>query len=414
MHDNNCMATPSLILFDDGKHDFGPLCDLRPCFDLRTGALTTRQRIEQSLGIKASSLHVPQVLHELALSENASLKVNQPLSSGLWLLVNGRVTPQVALPTVNTIDQPVMHLAADGQLLWALLSHEQAGLLIDNDFVPQHPVVQVITHDDKPRLLYDRPWHVLDSLDAALQHDLATWASPQVIQPLPGYVHTLGTHPIHVINARLQPGVVLNAEAGPIAIEPDAIIGAHSVIEGPCYVGPHTQLAAHTYLRPHTILGPSCKVAGEISFSIVQGFSNKAHLGYLGHSLVGQWVNLGAATTVSNLKNTYGSIRIQLHPDQPAENTQRHFHGPIIGDFVRTAIGSRLLTGSCVNTGAMLALSGYAPKCAKAFGFYTDESPDGADHQPDKFIATATAMIARRKLTMSPALETRLRVLMRG
>ncbi len=413
MHDNTHMATPSLLLFDDGKHDFGPLCDLRPCFDLRTGALTTRQRLELALGIQASALHVPESWVELTTSENAPLQVNQPLSSGLWLVVNGRITSQVSLPKINTLHEPVMHLAADGQLLWALLSHEQAQVLIENHFVPQHPSVHVVTHQDTQRLLHDRPWHLLDNLESALQHDLATWAAHKTIQPLRNYVHTLGTHPIRVINARLQPGVVLNAEAGPIVIEPDAIIGAHSVIEGPCYIGQHTQLAAHSYLRPCTVIGPSCKVAGEISFSIVQGFTNKAHLGYLGHSLVGQWVNLGAATTVSNLKNTYGSIRVQLHQGKPAENTQRNFHGPIIGDFVRTAIGSRLLTGSCINTGAMLALSGYAPKCAKAFGFYTDESPDGAAHEPDKFIATARAMMARRKLTMSAALENRLRGLMR-
>ncbi|NJL32283.1 MAG: hypothetical protein HC898_12070 [Phycisphaerales bacterium] len=123
-------------------------------------------------------------------------------------------------------------------------------------------------------------------------------------------------------------------------------------------------------------------------------------------------MNLGASTTVSNLKNTYGSVRVQMHPDQASEDTKRMFQGPIIGDFVRTAIGTRILTGSCLNTGSMIALSNYAPKCSKPFGFYTDDSPDGEPYDPDKFIATAQAMLARRKVEMTKEFEGKLRKLM--
>ena len=152
--------------------------------------------------------------------------------------------------------------------------------------------------------------------------------------------------------------------------------------------------------RPHsgnTSIGEHCLVARqEISHSIIQGYSNKAHTGYLGNSLVGQWVNLGADTNVSNLKNTYGPVRVQLSADTPPENTGQSKQGPIIGDFVRTAIGSRLPTGSCYSTGTMLALSGVAPKFTPRFSFLTDDGPPDEKYDIDKFLAAARTVMARR------------------
>ena len=407
------MDTPFLLIFDDGLGDFGPLCDLRPCFDIRSGALTTRHRIESALGMTAVALHVPTTMIDLTRASQPNVVVNQPLMPGDWLLVSGRITPHVPLPEPTTLHEPVIHATSSGHVLWAFLPQNHAMQLLEQGcrVHPGTPPVQVKSYERRP--LWERPWHLLDTLEKALLEDLPR-AAREPETALPVYVHVMGTHPVSAYNSRLQPGVVLNAELGPIVIEANTIIGAHSVIEGPCYVGSHAQLAAHTYLRPNTVIGPSCKFAGEISFTIVQGFSNKAHLGYLGHALVGEWVNLGAGTTVSNLKNTYGSVRMQLHPHQPGENTGRTFCGPVFGDFVRTAIGSRILTGSCLNTGAMIALSQFAPKCARAFGFYTDETPSDAVHEPEKFIAVARAMMARRKVDMMPALEQRLLHLMRS
>src|SRR5690606_34700880 len=154
---------------------------------------------------------------------------------------------------------------------------------------------------------------------------------------------------------------------------------------------------------------PMCKVGGEISHSVLFGHTNKAHAGYLGHALVGEWVNLGAQTNVSNLKNTYGPIAVQVERDQPAENTGRMYLGPVIGDYVRTAIGTRILTGSVVGTGAMLALSGFAPKFVERFAFLTDKGPE--HYEIDKFIETANRMMSRRDMALSAAEEARLRTL---
>src|SRR5690606_29763654 len=109
---------------------------------------------------------------------------------------------------------------------------------------------------------------------------------------------------------------------------------------------------------------PTCRIGGEVSHSIFQSFSNKTHGGYLGHALVGEWVNLGAATNASNLKNTYGSVRMQLAARGPREDTGLLQLGPILGDYVRTAIGTRIPTGAVIGTGCMISLSGFAPTFA--------------------------------------------------
>ena len=192
-------------------------------------------------------------------------------------------------------------------------------------------------------------------------------------------------------------------------VDSRALIGAMSVLEGPCYIGPHSQVSCHAHIRPYTVIGPVCKAAGEISHSIIHGHTNKGHHGYLGHSLVGEWVNLGAATNVSNLKNTYSPVRMQLAADTAPEDTGRQYQGPLIGDYTRTAIGTRLLTGTCVGTGTMIARSGYPPGFIDRFSFITDASTQHYDI--DKFIVTAKKMMARRDCRMSESLENRLRSL---
>src|SRR5690606_20550055 len=122
-------------------------------------------------------------------------------------------------------------------------------------------------------------------------------------------------------DAQVHPMVVLDARQGSVIVDAGATIGPFCVLVGPCYVGPCTTVQPHTHLRAGCSIGPHCLVAGEISHAIFQGYANKAHAGYLGNALVGQWVNLGANTNASNLKNTYGHVRVQLSPDAPLEDT---------------------------------------------------------------------------------------------
>lgn len=434
---------PRLLIFDDLRGNFGPLTDLRAAFDIRTGRINNRVRIESALGVMAMDLVVDPALaavrreHETDALVNAPLRRPSPIPFNIWepppgsgpgttaplgtfagkvwkrvespgdgdvMLVNGRWTAinadEVASVAALPLGQAI--LDAQGQLVAAHLRVDAAQTLVDRRFnadglpIAHRFAAAMLTH----------PWDIIASLEATLRHDLLFDRDP-LFAGAPG-VHVVEGHTIRVApDARVHPMVVLNAEKGPIHIDRGAIVGSFCVIAGPCVIGRNTIVGPHSHIRANTSVGANCVVAGEVSHSVVHDCSNKSHAGYLGHSVLGSWVNLGADTTVSNLKNTYGSIRVQLAPDAPAIDSRQTKLGPVIGDFVRTAIGSRILTGSCIGTGAMLGGSGFAPKCVAPFTFLTDESAERYD--ADKFIATAKTVMSRRKIALTPAMEARIR-----
>ncbi len=401
------MEPARLVIFDDGGGQWGPVTDLRATFDLRTGAVTTLQRIERALRKSTAALWVSRSpLHALVAAEH-----DQPLNPAKYdtpmLAVNGRWLGVVGTDTIAELPPDTALMQPDGQLVAAHLSAADAATLLPAagplGALPTN-VRQTVAHE---QMLIDRPWHVLDSLETTLRDDLAQVSLPQWTPGRQGTM-SFGDHPVYVAeDAVVQPGAVFNTEQGPVVVDSKALIGALSVLEGPCYVGPGTTVVCHAHLRPHAVIGPRCKAAGEISFSIIDSCSNKAHHGYMGHCLVGRWVNLGAATNVSNLKNTYGSVRVQLEPDTDPQDTGRVFQGPIIGDGVRTAIGTRLLTGSCVGTGAMVAHGGYVPKYIPRLTFLTDRG--ACPYDIDKLVATLRTMMARRNCQLPQPLEARLR-----
>jgi UDP-N-acetylglucosamine diphosphorylase/glucosamine-1-phosphate N-acetyltransferase len=254
----------------------------------------------------------------------------------------------------------------------------------------------------RQRALMNRPWHILDELEEILAADLAGFTYPPIEQGDHEGVTVMGDHPVRIApGVKIAPLVVFDASQGPVVVDREAVVNPFVVIQGPCYIGPGTEIASHASIRQGTVLGERCKVGGEVSFSIIDSYTNKAHSGYLGHSLIGSWSNLGANTNVSNLKNTYGNIRVQLDEAAAPEDTGRTFQGTIIGDYVRTAIGTRLPTGAVIHTGCMLAANGWAPRFAAPLGFYTDQGRQIYDLE--KLIDTIRAMKDRRGLTLDQA-----------
>jgi acetyltransferase-like isoleucine patch superfamily enzyme len=174
-------------------------------------------------------------------------------------------------------------------------------------------------------------------------------------------------------------------------------------------VGAKCIVADRSVLKARTALGPQCRAAGEIGSVLFQGCSNKAHDGHLGDALVGEWVNLGASTVNSNLLNTYGEVAMRLRPEGALERTGRQFMGCILGDHAKTAIGTRIMTGSSVGTGTMWAATAPISGAVPAFSWVTDEGR--RSYRADKFLEVARTVMARRGVAPSPAEEARLRAL---
>lgn len=403
------MNTPVLTIYDDGHGRFGPMTGLHAVFEFRSGPLLSCERIEKVLNRSVGILFVPERLREVVAERHPGALVNpDTVDQGESLLVNGRWAGVVFADEVTGLVPGQALVQGDGQVVAACLKHEQAQVFVRSGFstLPDKTATMRLTQ----RALIEKPWHVLDELPKNLLADLSTNGLPTFrAEDHPG-VTTFGEHPIRVgRGVQVMPSVVIDAVYGPVVIEDNAVINPLTVLQGPCSIGRDSVLVSHTSIRRNTVIGPCCKVGGEIAGSVMHSYSNKAHAGYLGDSLVGSWVNLGADTNVSNLKNTYNAVRVRLDEDGPAEDTRRTFQGAVIGDFVRTAIGTRLSTGTVVHPGCMLAVTGWAPTLATALGFYTDAGR--ADYDTDKLIATLKAVMSRRDVKMTKPVQALIRSL---
>jgi hypothetical protein len=184
------------------------------------------------------------------------------------------------------------------------------------------------------------------------------------------------------------------------------IVHAHTVVVGPCVVGAGTQLYGGLVAR--STIGPGCRLAGEVDTTIWQGWANKRHHGFVGHSVIGEWSNLGALTTTSDLKNNYGPVRVWVNGREVDSGNPKV--GSLIGGHVKTGIGSLLPTGASIGTGSNLFGGGrFAPKRVPAFTWWDGER--SIEHRLEPFLATARIATSRRSLTLSAEEEAALRAL---
>lgn len=362
-----------LILFDDGKGELAPLTDLRPAFDIRTGAWTPIERWAD-IGMPPAGLLVPIGRADLATEQHPKIPINDTPPQGA-VLVNGR-WPLSAEHAEMIAELEEGHaLVHDGALLAARIGDVGADPLDAASYLAKDFDAPILT----------RCWHVRTHRDACIAYDLARMA------PAKGVVVREG--------AKVAESAVLDASHGAIVIDENARVGHHAVILGPAYVGPGSTIIEHATIRSNTAIGPVCKVGGEITGAIFQGHTNKAHEGFLGDSYIGKWVNLGAGTTNSNLLNTYGPVVIDR------QRTGETFMGCVLGDHVRTAIGTRIMTGAVVGTGAMWAASKPITGRTAPMRWVTDagEKP----YRPEKFLEVAIAAMARRDARPTPAEQAR-------
>jgi UDP-N-acetylglucosamine diphosphorylase/glucosamine-1-phosphate N-acetyltransferase len=203
--------------------------------------------------------------------------------------------------------------------------------------------------------------------------------------------------------ATVHPMVVIDAENGPVYIDEDAQIQPFSRIEGPCYIGKKSILFG-AKCREGSSIGPLCRIGGEVEESIIQGHSNKYHDGFLGHAYVGEWVNLGAFTTNSDLKNDYSPVSVMLDGRRPIDTGSAKV-GSLIGDHAKTSIGTLFNTGSYVGAMAVIMATGKPlPKFIPSFAWFV-EGVVTKGFGKGKLYETAKAVTSRRDCEWSAADE---------
>ncbi len=387
----------ALIVFDDGKGDLGPLTDLRPSFACRTGADTTLERIVRTFGIPLAGVRVPEGL--AGITELDSLT---SYSDDDALLVNGRAP----IPTPAWGRLPIGEAVIDhetGAVVAARLDAAGATALLETGELPGG--VRTQTADEQE--LLSHPWDAVRFRDAAIAVDLATLENDKPRKPR---YEITGEHPVSIDeSASISDSVVLDSSKGPIRIGANVTIRHGAIILGPVAIGDGSTVLEHSLIKPNTSIGPVCKVAGELDGVIIQSHTNKAHDGHIGDSWLGSWINLGAGTTNSNLLNTYGEVTAQPAPNARRVRTGMTFLGSIMGDHVKTSIGTQIMTGAVVGTGSMLASTAPPPTCIGRFEWITDAGR--SRFRLDKFMQTAEAMMGRRDVPVTEAMRTRLAAL---
>jgi hypothetical protein len=203
------------------------------------------------------------------------------------------------------------------------------------------------------------------------------------------------------LNAAVEPGVVFDVRHGPIVLDEGVEVRNGTRLEGPLYAGPGTRLLGG-FLRA-SVFGPECRVRGEVAASVFLGYANKAHDGFVGHSVVGHWVNLGAGTTTSNLKNTYGEVRLEVAGARIP--TGRLNLGTLFGDHAKTAIGTMLATGTVVSAGANVFGAQGPPKYVPPFAW----GSGGERVSEEGFLTVAERVLARRNVEWTESRRESLR-----
>ena len=247
-------------------------------------------------------------------------------------------------------------------------------------------------------------WDAMMSAPKAIGESFG-YFSKHLKESLPGHVFALNVDRILIgRNCEFAPGIVLDASKGPIIIESDVQIMAHSFIQGPCHIGKGSIIKAGAQIYAGTVIGPMCKIGGEVEQSIVHGYANKQHQGFVGHSYIGEWVNLGAMTTTSDLKNTYGEIDVFLRGKKM--QTGLKFLGALIGDHTKTAIGTCLSTGTVIGISSSIHDIGeFPPKDIPSFSWGTKTSIEGIKqiYALDKALGIAEIVMNRRGKSMKTA-----------
>ena len=365
---------------------FAPLATARPLGAVRAGARLVHERWAAAFAVPVAGLVARPALAGFEEPGQPPLLADDATLPAGTIVAWSDFAPALGVPARADADT----WTADGRVVaMRLAAPTTAGALRDEG--PQ-AVASDAGVSPVAGWTLARPWDLIGHLPTMLAADAAAIAATMPETPLPPHVVVLGEHPVRVdATAEVEPFTVLDARAGAIVIEGHATVKSHARLVGPFVVCAHATWVGG---EGHTcVIGPWCKVHGEAGTSIVAGYANKGHDGFLGHSYLAPWSNFGAGTITSNLKNTYGPVSVA------GEATGLQFLGSLVGDHAKTGIGTRLTTGTCVGVGANVVGDGIAGPVVAPFAWGTT----GARTDIARFVETARRVMARRQVTPSEA-----------
>jgi UDP-N-acetylglucosamine diphosphorylase/glucosamine-1-phosphate N-acetyltransferase len=400
-----------LFIFEDDKYaQFFPLTYNRPVYELLCGMTKIKDKI-CSLFPEAEVILLCREYLDKVLIEKAGQKVNEFRVSDQdqILLINGRILPsRDFLQEVNYSSKEKLFLQGEDMIGWTgggeAFNHRQSWFqaLFTKENIES--LRGEIKGQNVKVKLVNYLWDLVSSNTSEIEADFKR------VQPSLDFKNMFKHNQVDddaLIydlekvyvgrDAQIDGHVVLDARNGPIFISDQVRIQAHTRLEGPCYVGRDSALVGGK-IREGTSIGPVCRIGGEVEKSIFLGYSNKYHEGFLGHSYVGEWINLGALTTNSDLKNNYGSIKVMV--DGSLIDTGLTKVGAFLGDHVKTGIGTLLNTGVSIGFSSNLFGGGVIRKI-KIPAFFWGSTETEEEYKLEKAIQTAQAVMKRRGKELS-------------
>ena len=369
------------ILFDDNtRNNLLPLTFTRPIAEIRIGILTIREKWEKFLAEKASTKT------EEYLSKKFPTEFTID-ADNIW--INGGVCPNEKLIEELKTLEPQQVLVSGSIVIAANTGNEKSF-----DYLSIDSYTKFESHAMAMKI--ENPWDIFSKNGDAIKSDFEILTAGRKSLALSSTNQTIGVEHIFVEEGAKVECAILNASTGPIYIGKDAEIMEGAIVRGPFALCEHSALKLGAKIYGPTTIGPHSKVGGEVNNSVIFGFSNKAHDGFLGNSVVGEWCNLGADTNNSNLKNNYAEVKLWNYTKERFVPTGLTFCGLIMGDHSKCGINTMFNTGTVVGVSANIFGSGFPRNFVPSFswggaaGFTTYKIKDAFE--------VATRVFERRNL----------------
>lgn len=390
----------TVVFEDEATAGFDPLTMLRHMGQLSRGTKTLLEAVHESITGAAELMVWGRAKLKDVCTESLGKGYNEK-ANGLTTFVNARVRPGKPLLALTSRKTPFVALAG-GRLIAARVR----GTDINPGPIGRRDSVRIGKSVEKLEApadsLFTGYWDLVQSNGLAIAAQAKHFEDPL---SLPSMVEVRGPRSSLRIDGRadVELHVTFDTRLGPVVVEEGASVESFSRVMGPCYIGPKAKIYS-ALVGGGTSVFAGCKVGGQVENSIIMSHTNKAHHGYVGDSYVGEWVNLGAGSTFSNLKNTYGNVRLDIGGDTVDSGMLKL--GPVVGDMSKVSIGALVYSGRSLGTACHVA--GLARKNIPSFT-YSDGSGRMVELLIESVIETQRRMVERRGKTLTRAEEALIR-----
>jgi UDP-N-acetylglucosamine diphosphorylase/glucosamine-1-phosphate N-acetyltransferase len=370
------------ILFDESnvRTNLLPITFMRPVADIRIRILTIREKWEKRLKTKTSTLTDTYLSKKYPIIKEANN-----------ILINGSVCPNdEIIKRIKTL-KPNQTLVSQDTIIALHVTAEELDTLGDQS----SDGIEEIEVTDIP-LKINHTWEIFAKNGTAIQEDFDFLTKTRKSAAFNDTNQVICPENVFIEKGAKVECAIINASSGPVYIGKNAEIMEGSMIRGPFSLGDHAIIKMGAKIYGPTTIGPYCRVGGEVNNSVMFAYSNKAHDGFLGHSVIAEWCNLGADTNTSNLKNTYDTIRLWSYSKQTFVNTHLQFCGLIMGDHSKSGIDTMFNTGTVVGVNANVFGAGFQRNFIPSFTW--GGTTGHAGYNLNKALEVAEAVFKRRKV----------------